>query len=846
MRIERVIARAFGPFRGETLDLAPGMTVVAGPNEAGKTSWHAATRMALTGVRRGKGRGTKIEEAIEARHRPWDLPEQWEVEARIALDDGRTIDISQDLAGKVACRAIDVALGRDVSDEILDGTPDASRWLGLDRDSFAATVCVGQAQIMAVASDESAELLQQHMQRAAATRGTDATAAEALRHLSDFRRSAVGADIATARGPLRAAKVRLADAEAALAEARRQHAAYLEHGEQVEVAERRVVEARRRLALVDAAIARHDAEEAAARAARGAELAARHPVRPPALTARDEQADAVATAIDAWQRRPQPVALVGATSSQLERDLAALPGSPEGDLRPHPSVTDALRALDLADEALRLVGEEPDATHPSVAPHATSLPAAGPLAAALLVIGAIAALVVGAPLVAGALLVSALAIGAWTWFADVERRGAAAQASAAAAVATQLAAGWDDRRAAATARVAEAEGALRDALAARGSAVDGTARQAFASYEAACAARAEQGTAAARRDSLAQALDARLVAERSGEDAERASADAESALREAAASIGLEEQAADPETLIAGLRAWQHRRSDELRANETAIAEWQELSALLGSGTLADLAADATRRRGLADRLAAEVGLPRDGDEIAAGQLEALRATLREEVEQAKEAADSLTGGLGYRERSLPDVAEAEEELTASTAELTRVESLAATLDLTARLLHAAEERVHRNLAPILAEAIGRWLPAVSKGAYVEASVDPADLSIRVKEERTGQWRDAKLLSEGTREQIYLLLRVAMAQHLVTTGETAPLLLDEVTAQSDSDRKLEFLSVLHELSAERQVILFSHDSDVAEWAARSLHEPQDLLVRLATPAGAPLAEVAVR
>ena len=49
----------------------------------------------------------------------------------------------------------------------------------------------------------------------------------------------------------------------------------------------------------------------------------------------------------------------------------------------------------------------------------------------------------------------------------------------------------------------------------------------------------------------------------------------------------------------------------------------------------------------------------------------------------------------------------------------------------------------------------------------------------------TGKWREARLLSEGTREQIYLLLRVAMAEHLVTTGETAPLLLDEVTVQSD-------------------------------------------------------------
>jgi len=175
MWIERVIARAFGPLRDETLHLGAGMNVIGGPNEAGKTSWHAATRLALTGVRRGPGRTKEVTSVID-RHRPWDSPDRWEVEARLHLHDGRTVDISQDLAGKVACRARDVILGDDLSNEIInDGTPDATRWLGLDRDSYSAVAAVSQAQIMAVA--ESATGLQDEMQRAAATRGTDATAA---------------------------------------------------------------------------------------------------------------------------------------------------------------------------------------------------------------------------------------------------------------------------------------------------------------------------------------------------------------------------------------------------------------------------------------------------------------------------------------------------------------------------------------------------------------------------------------------------------------------------------------------------------------------------------------------
>ncbi|HET6745553.1 MAG TPA: AAA family ATPase, partial [Candidatus Limnocylindria bacterium] len=254
MRIDRVIARAFGPFQGDVLELAPGMTVVAGPNESGKSSWHAALRLAVTGVRRGKGPGTSAERQLQERHRPWDQPERWEVEARLSLDDGRTIDISQDLGGKVACRAVDVAMGRDVSDEIMDGTPDASRWLGLDRDAFAATVSVGQAQILAVA--DAAEELQEQMQRAAATRGTDATAAEAIARLEAFRRDAVGADTVAAKGPLRTARNRQQAMDAALVEARRQHADYLTRGALHEEAERRAQEAHLKLAGAEAARAR--------------------------------------------------------------------------------------------------------------------------------------------------------------------------------------------------------------------------------------------------------------------------------------------------------------------------------------------------------------------------------------------------------------------------------------------------------------------------------------------------------------------------------------------------------------------------------------------------------------
>src|SRR3954463_4078372 len=76
MRIESVTAHAFGPLAERTLTLAPGLTVIAGANESGKSSWHAAIHAALCGRRRGRGAATVAERRFAEQHRPWH-DEDW-------------------------------------------------------------------------------------------------------------------------------------------------------------------------------------------------------------------------------------------------------------------------------------------------------------------------------------------------------------------------------------------------------------------------------------------------------------------------------------------------------------------------------------------------------------------------------------------------------------------------------------------------------------------------------------------------------------------------------------------------------------------------------------------------
>ena len=81
MWIQRVTAHAFGPLRGATLELAPGLTVIYGPNESAKSTWHAAIYAALCGRRRGARRDGAATSEFADRHRPWDHDE-WLVTRR--------------------------------------------------------------------------------------------------------------------------------------------------------------------------------------------------------------------------------------------------------------------------------------------------------------------------------------------------------------------------------------------------------------------------------------------------------------------------------------------------------------------------------------------------------------------------------------------------------------------------------------------------------------------------------------------------------------------------------------------------------------------------------------------
>ena len=75
-------------------------------------------------------------------------------------------------------------------------------------------------------------------------------------------------------------------------------------------------------------------------------------------------------------------------------------------------------------------------------------------------------------------------------------------------------------------------------------------------------------------------------------------------------------------------------------------------------------------------------------------------------------------------------------------------------------------------------------------------------------------------LSEGTRDQLYLALRLAAIEAHAQGSPVLPFIGDDILQTFDDNRALATMRVLCELSATTQVILLTHHRHLVELASR--------------------------
>lgn len=196
-------------------------------------------------------------------------------------------------------------------------------------------------------------------------------------------------------------------------------------------------------------------------------------------------------------------------------------------------------------------------------------------------------------------------------------------------------------------------------------------------------------------------------------------------------------------------------------------------------------------------------------------RLEAERTLGQQRRTQLKGSLQRMTAGLSHP----ADIAE---EIAATQAKLGRLEHLRDVLTLARDELAAATQEYQRAFAPRLEKLVADRLARATQGRYGQVRIDPSTLAVSLVAPERDKPVEAAVLSTGTRDLVYLLLRIAIAQLMSGSGETLPLLLDDPLVQLDRNRQEHTLNLLVRLADETQIILFTKDEGILAWFERGL------------------------
>jgi DNA sulfur modification protein DndD len=190
--------------------------------------------------------------------------------------------------------------------------------------------------------------------------------------------------------------------------------------------------------------------------------------------------------------------------------------------------------------------------------------------------------------------------------------------------------------------------------------------------------------------------------------------------------------------------------------------------------------------------------------------------TLEAEYQNNRSQIVRLRDTTQKEQNQLSHLAELDEDIGLAKAEVARLEFFRSSLELARDALQIAAKDFQKQFAPRLEMEMRPALKRITQAHYEDIRVSPDTLDVEVFSPEKKKFISTGVLSAGTRDLIYLTLRVGLARLMSNSGEKLPLLLDDPLVQYDSQRKHEALDYLISLAETTQVFLFSADSRIKD------------------------------
>ncbi len=171
---------------------------------------------------------------------------------------------------------------------------------------------------------------------------------------------------------------------------------------------------------------------------------------------------------------------------------------------------------------------------------------------------------------------------------------------------------------------------------------------------------------------------------------------------------------------------------------------------------------------------------------------------------------------IGHEEILLAEISDLKKRIS-------KLEQWNDALEIAQNALTQATSELQRRFAPRITARAQELFAKLTRGRYEQLRFD-ADFSLSTSAAGENTLRSSLWRSDGTSDQMYLALRLAVAEILTPD---APMILDDALVRFDDDRLLEALTILSEEAAQKQVILFTCQSrEKTLWENRKIrHNP---------------------
>ncbi|MBI4381637.1 MAG: hypothetical protein HY574_10685 [candidate division NC10 bacterium] len=222
-------------------------------------------------------------------------------------------------------------------------------------------------------------------------------------------------------------------------------------------------------------------------------------------------------------------------------------------------------------------------------------------------------------------------------------------------------------------------------------------------------------------------------------------------------------------------------------------------------------------------------GVDRDTIDVRLGEIRALLVETEKNLAAARDARATAQAQLGLLHG--PSAAsEKAEEIQSTLAKLREDVVRYARLRVASTLLaRRIDDYRRRNQAPLLLRA-GEHFREMTLRSFerLEADMDD-DRPILAGVRPDGKRVPAHGMSEGTRDQLFLALRLAAVEASCATSEPLPFIVDDVLVQFDDERTAAGLRVLADVASRTQIILFTHHRHVRA-SAEEMNGPTQVIV----------------